>query len=77
MSSATDRHDEHAAHHSHDSGAGAGAPLSFATYRKMVQNLWWAAGYNIVALPLAASARGRRRRSLPRFRHPQRHSMIS
>ena len=28
--------------------------LSFATYRKMVQNLWWATGYNIVALPLAA-----------------------
>jgi Cu2+-exporting ATPase len=28
--------------------------LSRATYRKMVQNLWWAAGYNIVALPLAA-----------------------
>lgn len=28
--------------------------LSQATYRKMVQNLWWAAGYNIVALPLAA-----------------------
>ncbi len=28
--------------------------LSYATYRKMVQNLWWAAGYNIVALPLAA-----------------------
>jgi Cu2+-exporting ATPase len=28
--------------------------LSKATYRKMVQNLWWAAGYNIVALPLAA-----------------------
>ncbi len=28
--------------------------LSFATYRKMMQNLWWAAGYNIVALPLAA-----------------------
>jgi hypothetical protein len=22
--------------------------LSRATYRKMVQNLWWAAGYNIV-----------------------------
>ncbi|HEY0918057.1 hypothetical protein, partial [Devosia sp.] len=21
---------------------------------KMVQNLWWAAGYNIVAIPLAA-----------------------
>ncbi|HLR87769.1 MAG TPA: heavy metal translocating P-type ATPase, partial [Wenzhouxiangella sp.] len=28
--------------------------LSRATYRKMVQNLWWAAGYNILALPLAA-----------------------
>ncbi|SDN64093.1 copper-translocating P-type ATPase [Alkalicoccus daliensis] len=28
--------------------------LSRATYRKMIQNLWWAAGYNIVALPLAA-----------------------
>jgi Cu2+-exporting ATPase len=28
--------------------------LSRATYRKMVQNLFWAAGYNIVALPLAA-----------------------
>jgi Cu2+-exporting ATPase len=28
--------------------------LSRATWRKMVQNLWWAAGYNIVALPLAA-----------------------
>ncbi len=28
--------------------------LSKATYRKMVQNLWWAAGYNIVAIPLAA-----------------------
>lgn len=28
--------------------------LSRATYDKMVQNLWWAAGYNIVALPLAA-----------------------
>jgi Cu2+-exporting ATPase len=28
--------------------------LSRATYRKMVQNLWWAAGYNIVAIPLAA-----------------------
>jgi len=25
-----------------------------ATYRKMMQNLWWAAGYNIVAVPLAA-----------------------
>jgi len=28
--------------------------LSRASYRKMIQNLWWAAGYNIVALPLAA-----------------------
>lgn len=25
-----------------------------ATYRKMVQNLWWAVGYNVVAIPLAA-----------------------
>jgi Cu2+-exporting ATPase len=28
--------------------------LSRASYRKMTQNLFWAAGYNIVALPLAA-----------------------
>jgi Cu2+-exporting ATPase len=28
--------------------------LSKASYRKMVQNLWWAAGYNVVAIPLAA-----------------------
>jgi Cu2+-exporting ATPase len=28
--------------------------LSRASHRKMIQNLWWAAGYNIVALPLAA-----------------------
>lgn len=28
--------------------------LSRATRRKMIQNLWWAAGYNIAALPLAA-----------------------
>jgi P-type Cu2+ transporter len=28
--------------------------LSAASYRKMVQNLWWAAGYNLVAIPLAA-----------------------
>jgi P-type Cu2+ transporter len=28
--------------------------LSKATYRKMTQNLWWAAGYNIFAIPLAA-----------------------
>lgn len=25
-----------------------------ATYNKMLQNLWWAAGYNILAIPLAA-----------------------
>jgi Cu2+-exporting ATPase len=28
--------------------------LSKATYRKMIQNLLWATGYNVVALPLAA-----------------------
>ncbi len=28
--------------------------LSKSTYRKMVQNLWWASGYNIGAIPLAA-----------------------
>ena len=28
--------------------------LSRATYRKMKQNLWWAAGYNLLAVPLAA-----------------------
>jgi len=28
--------------------------LSKATYRKEVQNLWWAAGYNIAAIPVAA-----------------------
>ncbi|MEK5069692.1 copper-translocating P-type ATPase [Sporosarcina sp. FSL K6-1508] len=28
--------------------------LSRATYRKMTQNLWWATGYNILAIPLAA-----------------------
>ena len=28
--------------------------LSKSTYRKMKQNLWWAAGYNIVTIPLAA-----------------------
>ncbi len=30
--------------------------LSIASYRKMVQNLAWAAGYNVVAIPLAAGA---------------------
>ncbi|KGX91476.1 heavy metal translocating P-type ATPase [Pontibacillus marinus] len=28
--------------------------LSKKTYNKMIQNLWWAAGYNIIAIPLAA-----------------------
>ncbi|HLR59328.1 MAG TPA: copper-translocating P-type ATPase [Pseudogracilibacillus sp.] len=28
--------------------------LSKKTYRKMVQNLWWATGYNIIAIPMAA-----------------------
>ncbi len=28
--------------------------LSKASYRKMQQNLWWAAGYNLVSVPLAA-----------------------
>jgi Cu2+-exporting ATPase len=28
--------------------------LSRASYRKMVQNLVWAAGYNVVAIPVAA-----------------------
>jgi len=30
--------------------------LSRATYRKMIQNLLWATGYNVLALPLAAGA---------------------
>lgn len=30
--------------------------LSRATFRKMIQNLIWATGYNVVALPLAAGA---------------------
>ncbi len=28
--------------------------LSGATYRKMIQNLFWATGYNVIAIPLAA-----------------------
>ena len=30
--------------------------LSHASYRKMVQNLAWGAGYNVAAIPLAAGA---------------------
>jgi P-type Cu2+ transporter len=33
--------------------------LSRASYRKMVQNLWWAAGYNVIAIPLAAGVLSR------------------
>lgn len=28
--------------------------LSRASYKKMTQNLWWAAGYNLISVPLAA-----------------------
>ncbi|PXY22188.1 copper-translocating P-type ATPase [Prauserella muralis] len=34
----------------------AARTLSAASYRKMIQNLWWAAGYNLAAIPLAAGA---------------------
>jgi Cu2+-exporting ATPase len=33
--------------------------LSRASYRKMVQNLWWATGYNVIAIPLAAGVLAR------------------
>ena len=33
--------------------------LSRASYRKMIQNLWWAAGYNVLAIPLAAGVLAR------------------
>jgi P-type Cu2+ transporter len=39
--------------------------LSRASYRKMVQNLWWAAGYNVVAIPLAAGVLARQGILLP------------
>jgi len=28
--------------------------LARATYRRMLQNLWWATGYNALAIPVAA-----------------------
>ena len=34
----------------------AALELSKATYTKMVQNLFWATGYNLIAIPLAAGA---------------------
>src|SRR6185503_3680582 len=33
--------------------------LSKASYRKMIQNLAWATGYNVVAIPLAAGVLAR------------------
>jgi Cu2+-exporting ATPase len=39
--------------------------LSRASYRKMVQNLWWAAGYNVIAIPLAAGILANRGILLP------------
>lgn len=30
-----------------------------AAYRKMKQNLWWAAGYNLISVPLAAGVLAR------------------
>lgn len=39
--------------------------LSRASYRKMVQNLFWATGYNVVAIPLAAGVLARQGLVLP------------
>jgi P-type Cu2+ transporter len=39
--------------------------LSRASHRKMMQNLWWAAGYNIIAIPLAAGVLASRGVLLP------------
>ena len=39
--------------------------LSRASYRKMMQNLWWAAGYNLIAIPLAAGVLASRGVLLP------------
>ncbi len=42
--------------HSDPRDATAIIKLSHATHRKMIQNLFWATGYNVVAIPLAAGA---------------------
>jgi cation transport ATPase len=48
-------HGGHAHHAENVKIAAASAQGAHRTsYRKMVQNLWWAAGYNVVAIPLAA-----------------------
>jgi Cu2+-exporting ATPase len=39
--------------------------LSSASYRKMLQNLGWAVGYNVLAIPLAAGVLARRGVTLP------------
>ena len=39
--------------------------LSKASYRKMTENLWWSAGYNIFAIPLAAGVLASRGLLLP------------
>src|SRR6202023_693570 len=39
--------------------------LSRATYRKMIQNLVWATGYNLIAIPVAAGLFVRRGLDLP------------
>jgi len=41
------------------SSVSAAIILSRKTYQKMIQNLWWASGYNIVAIPLAAGVLSR------------------
>lgn len=39
-------------------GVVAVATHSKVSYRKMQQNLWWAAGHNLLAIPLAAGVLG-------------------
>jgi Cu2+-exporting ATPase len=41
---------------SHPRGIVSIIRLSEVTYRKSLQNLWWAAGYNVIAIPVAAGA---------------------